>query len=1156
MTSPTNVTIVHSIATAPSPPLSLVSFNCQSLRSQTRLDYLKAFLQEHSPDVVCLQETHHQLATGPALPPGYVSLFSDGRVYHGRRGVAILAKKTTLLAHGLRLHLHANITTPNFQLLAAKLGSTLVISAYVFTDGPDPPASTFLAMVDEVMAIRGPSSPPLVLAGDFNHPGLHPDLHALLAARPELVPLFPPDFVTRPLSSSALDNIFFTRGLNMGPSWTLNPESDHLALAGRAERIFLRSDGPRRARRHPFPLIRWQLLLPPSDPAHHQQHVDTLSGIKTSIQALSPLADLATYEARLLSIAQEALGTSPSIQPYLEPWMAHPAVQFAYKQLTRARRAFHVRSTRRNRLNRARRSYAFARRQAQDRLHANQLQKINEGGMDIFHRAYRRHASPATSSATAHLAEEPTVAFWTRLFTRDPASPGPPPSEWAPLTADLSLLHVSEEEVAAAISAMAIKTAGPGHLHVRFLKTFSADLAPHLASYFTSCLRTGLPASLKQGSTTLLPKDPSHPSQDPARYRPITVLPAITRLFYKVVDSQLRSLVLSNGTLSLAQAGFLPRRSTTGQAFILETLRTTIRSFRGLFFGAFLDIEKAFDSIPHEDLLFVLRDVIRLPLHWVEAIRLLLIGNTTTIFGHRIAVTRGCLQGAPLSPLLCLFYLEDLCRYLHNQGPIPDFPLGNRAIPGCIRHHWLLLCLLLFADDISLLGITQRSMNWLLMHTSDWMDLRRLRVSPQSEMLLLAATPADLATLPTFSIGGMDLSWAPSFCYLGHPLIAYAPHQRTDYVRRYTPADFGSFLRSLSILRTIFTSTSGTTIVSPRILIIGIKQYILMKALYAAPVVHLDITQLERKIYKNIRRILCLTPDTNKIFINLTLNLWPLNFYIDRRILMFALSFHQSWFFLRVIQPLLALPDTSSARRAILRNGPYHRMCQTLDRYHLSVLDMKEGPDFLSSTSWKTIVDAAIWREFLTHFVTTLTAYPASYIAHYHSIGYDTDATETITPGYPTYLRLGDHFGSIALRYLAYSLRRLDQPRHQFDRPACHWCGVPYSECGIHLIKCRRIPPRFGGPLHRVLCSIWFEADHHRTLSTFELQTTHIGIPAQTASLRMLQRLQWPHMGRVSLIRALQLVGRLIGAYRADWRPSDPHVPQDNPIWPIYIPRE
>ena len=436
------------------------------------------------------------------------------------------------------------------------------------------------------------------------------------------------------------------------------------------------------------------------------------------------------------------------------------------------------------------------------------------------------------------------------------------------------------------------------------------------------------------------------------------------------------------------------------------------------------------------------------------------------------------------------------------------------------------------------------------------MELRRLRISPKSLMLPLATTPLALATLPTFTISGMDLPWATSFSYLGHPFTAYYPYQPNYCTRQYSPAELDTFQYRMHLLYQLFTSASGTTIVSPRVLVIGIKQLVLAKALYASTVVQVEAPLLDRMIFSFVRRILRLPPDTSSAFLWMTLNLWPASFYIDRRILRYALSFHQSWFYVHIVTPILALPLHSPIRRALLSPGPYLRMRDTLIRYQLYIHDMQEDTAFISPSRWNTKVDAAIWRGVRRHFLDTISPYPAPYITHFQQIGYGTADIDELPPGYPLYLKLGEHLGSIALRYLSYSLRRLDRPRHASDRPDCHWCGLVCGECGLHLVQCPRIPPRFAAIRHRILCTIWFEAYQNRTLSETELHTTDISIPHRTQAYNMLCRLQWPHMGRPSLIRTLKFVGKLINSYRADWRPTDNnnHAEQ-NPIWDVFIPR-
>ena len=149
----------------------------------------------------------------------------------------------------------------------------------------------------------------------------------------------------------------------------------------------------------------------------------------------------------------------------------------------------------------------------------------------------------------------------------------------------------------------------------------------------------------------LLPKKESA-SDDPAQYRPITVLPVLTRVLHEVVELELRAYITANNPFASVQAGFQPGRSTFDHLATIHTLAGMLRTIRKDMVGAFQDVEKAFDKIPHWGLLEVLRDTIKLPVAGVEAVWLLLDSNSTTIFGHEVPITRGCLQGSPLWPLL------------------------------------------------------------------------------------------------------------------------------------------------------------------------------------------------------------------------------------------------------------------------------------------------------------------------------------------------------------------------------------------------------------------------------------------------------------------------------------------------------------------------
>ena len=59
------------------------------------------------------------------------------------------------------------------------------------------------------------------------------------------------------------------------------------------------------------------------------------------------------------------------------------------------------------------------------------------------------------------------------------------------------------------------------------------EVADRLAAHFTAALRQGLPPLFRRGRTTLIAKSPT--SATPADYRPITVLPVLTRLLHLLV---------------------------------------------------------------------------------------------------------------------------------------------------------------------------------------------------------------------------------------------------------------------------------------------------------------------------------------------------------------------------------------------------------------------------------------------------------------------------------------------------------------------------------------------------------------------------------------------------------------------------------------------
>jgi len=146
----------------------LVTWNVNSLKA--RAPRVLEFLAEHSPDVVCLQETKTEAAAFPAAElaeAGYVAAHHSG----GRwAGVAILARDG-LAIEDVRRGLPGEARADQARWIEATVGGLRVVSVYVVNgqavgSGPWTEKLRFLSAARERLAARGGQE--LAVLGDFN----------------------------------------------------------------------------------------------------------------------------------------------------------------------------------------------------------------------------------------------------------------------------------------------------------------------------------------------------------------------------------------------------------------------------------------------------------------------------------------------------------------------------------------------------------------------------------------------------------------------------------------------------------------------------------------------------------------------------------------------------------------------------------------------------------------------------------------------------------------------------------------------------------------------------------------------------------------------------------------------------------------------------
>ena len=212
--------------------------------------------------------------------------------------------------------------------------------------------------------------------------------------------------------------------------------------------------------------------------------------------------------------------------------------------------------------------------------------------------------------------------------------------------------------------------------------------------------------------------------QDPAQYRPI----ALQNSMYKILDGCIKlSLEKHDTTYQIIhknQGGFKKKEGTTEHLYIAQNMF----SYNKHLYCAFLDLQKAYDSVWREALFKKLEKQYKVP---PQTTKLLQAMYDNTWSCTRIKSTlspiyktyNGLQQGALSSPILFNYYINDLITQLNkvNAGT----HVGNLHINN-----------LLFADDIMLMANSKTKLQQLLNICSDWANTWQLKFSPSKSKTL------------------------------------------------------------------------------------------------------------------------------------------------------------------------------------------------------------------------------------------------------------------------------------------------------------------------------------------------------------------------------------------------------------------------------------
>ena len=191
-------------------------------------------------------------------------------------------------------------------------------------------------------------------------------------------------------------------------------------------------------------------------------------------------------------------------------------------------------------------------------------------------------------------------------------------------------LYGSEQEVYELLTNLDHKKAsGPDGISARMLKGTATSIAPVLTMLFNRSIQTGkLPSAWKVSNIVPIPKGSS--SDEPCNYRPISLLSIISKVLERIIYNRVTAHLECIYPPIQNQWGFLPGRSTTSAILSATHDWFTLLEEGKEISAVFFDLTKAFDSVPHRQLIAKL-EAIGLNVYIINWIKNYLTHRTQTV---------------------------------------------------------------------------------------------------------------------------------------------------------------------------------------------------------------------------------------------------------------------------------------------------------------------------------------------------------------------------------------------------------------------------------------------------------------------------------------------------------------------------------------------
>ena len=228
----------------------------------------------------------------------------------------------------------------------------------------------------------------------------------------------------------------------------------------------------------------------------------------------------------------------------------------------------------------------------------------------------------------------------------------------------------------------------------------------------------------------------------PSQFRPISVVPLLSKVTERIVQKQLYSYFSSNDLFSPAQHAYRRNHSTETALLTVSDYALSAMNRGEIVLVAMLDCSKCFDTIDHDTLLSILK-LYGVDTRWFQSylsghFQLVQVTRDDRACRSQLArISTGIYQGTALGPLLFSIFSNDM--HMH-------FDCSVRVIQ--------------YADDSQLLVSGKKSelpqiierLEMALATANDWFSSRKMKINASKTQLIAFGTVQQLRDVPPIQV--------------------------------------------------------------------------------------------------------------------------------------------------------------------------------------------------------------------------------------------------------------------------------------------------------------------------------------------------------------------------------------------------------------------